>query len=94
MKDLRQMLMIAGGVALGILVVMLLLNVGRVTDKVVGSITGWDDTAKAEYQHQLELNRQFVEIEERNKANLLAIKRQIAERSRLPLCEVDNTCEP
>lgn len=87
---MRQMLITAGGVALGFLIVLLLLNISHVTDKIVG----WDDEAKAAYAHQLDLNRQYVELARQAEARRYDAARRIAERNRQPLCELDNTCEP
>lgn len=58
---MRDVIRTALGVFLGILAIVVVLNLPAIIDWTSGVITGWDSTAKANHEKQLELNRKYVD---------------------------------
>lgn len=42
--------------------IQVLLEVPEAFDKITASVTGWDDTAKKAYDHQIEINQQYLDL--------------------------------
>jgi hypothetical protein len=83
---MAQVLRIAAGVFIGILLFTLVFNYERVLEVTSGWLTGWDDKAKINYADFLKDNKRALEAGERFKDAMLEFERKTQE------IRSDSTC--